>query len=355
CGVLSDQSAWCWGYNSSGQVGNNTTDTMLIPTAVPGFGPGSTVELAAGYSHTCALKTDGSVWCWGSNYAGQLGDGTTVANPLPAQVTGLGPGTALSIGAGSAFTCVIKTDHSVWCWGSNSSGQLGDGSNDSSSVPVAVAVQPAMGSEVVQLSCGTGFNCIIDNEDGVWCWGNNASGQLGVGHTTDSNIPLQIDSDYLGAGNTPLIISTGGNFACAYIANNKVYCWGSNSNGQLGDGTTISRPYAQGFDIPNPSTVVSLSAGSYSACLVRNSGSTWCWGGNSYGQLGDGTTTDRYIMTQVTNLVDDTSLKVFVGQYTSCTIRTNGSGWCWGNGGYGQLANGETLNYPTPQEMSYPF
>ena len=243
------------------------------------------VQISTGYFHTCARKSDGSAWCWGHNLLGRLGDNTEDDKNLPVQVAGLGSGVA-DISAGFAHTCAVKTDGSVWCWGDNASGQIGDNSNTPRLTPAQVT---SLGGPAAEVSANNSFTCARRTDGTLWCWGGNTDGELGDGSTTSSLVPNQVAS----LGNAVAEVSAGDNGACARKTDNSLWCWGSNLEGNVGDGTTLRRL------IPVPVTalgnsVVEVSMGVHT-CARELNGTVWCWGHNASGQLGDGTTTSQSI------------------------------------------------------------
>ncbi len=279
CAWLDDGSARCWGLNANGQLGDGTTVSSATPVAVAGLA--GVTQMVAGVAHTCALLTDGTVQCWGANAAGELGDGTVTSRGTAASVSGLTG--AQSLAAGYNHTCAVRTGGDVVCWGYNFHGQLGDGTRTQRETPVTVAIT---GAE--QLEAGVGHTCARLTAGTVSCWGDNQSGQLadpmvGVRRATPGPISGLSDAVELGGGAYHI---------CARRMNGTLRCWGSNLYGQLGDGTgTGAGPVDVMFS--EPARAVSRGPASNHSCVQLADGSALCWGLNSAGQLGDGTTTDR--------------------------------------------------------------
>lgn len=229
----------CWGRNFHGQLGDGTTEDSEAPTRASGALIGRTAtSAAAGGFHSCALTTDGDIWCWGRNTAGQLGDGTTTNSSTPVQVSRPAPDVAFtSVTAGFQHTCATASDGKAYCWGRNDHGQLGDGATLSASTPVAVA-WPADAPALTSVSAGKWHTCGVAGDGRAWCWGRNDAGQLGNGTTDDSSLPVQVGGQVAAE---PLVsVSAGTRHTCAAGQNSLAYCWGANGAGQLGDGTTTS-------------------------------------------------------------------------------------------------------------------
>ena len=364
CAATTDGAAWCWGGNSTGELGNGTTTDSLVGVRVTKAGGANltgVTALSAGLDHTCARTSDGAAWCWGTNRQGQLGDGTTTERHRAVRVTKAGGGyltgvTAISA-AGSlgqiefADTCARTSDGAAWCWGSNNTGQLGDGSTTDRHR--AVRVTKAGGGAltgVTAISAGGGFSCARTSNGAAWCWGLNALGDLGDGTTTPERLRAvrvtKAGGGYL-AGVTA--ISAGGVSACARTTDGAAWCWGGNFFGSVGDGTTTVRRRAMrvtkaGGGYLTGVTAVSAGLGA-NACAATSDGAAWCWGGNSSGSLGDGTTTERDRAVQVTeagggNLVGVTAISA--GTYDTCARTSDGGAWCWGADDSGQLGDGTT-------------
>jgi len=297
CARKTDGTVWCWGDNSSGQVG--VPDMSLTPQSVPvqvfmsKDGPplDGVVQLSAGVGYTCARKKEGTVFCWGANHDGQLGDGlfeTVSRRSWPAPVLSA-PGVPLTgvaqITAGQMHTCALKVDSTVVCWGSNDSGQLGDGMSSTSIRPFPLPVMAPTGgpmSGVAEVSAGCRHMCARTVAGAVLCWGAD-----------DGSSPLRkIPTPIVVGSGLPLTdavqIAVGQIHGCARKKDGTVFCWASNRLGQLGDGTMVSRPSAA--PVPGLTGVTDLATTGFHTCVVV-AGDVRCWGFDDWGTLGDGTKT----------------------------------------------------------------
>jgi alpha-tubulin suppressor-like RCC1 family protein len=332
CALTTGGSVWCWGANERGQLGDGTTGARSSPVRVDLPGPASAV--AAGRNHGCAV-VERAVFCWGANSRGQLGDGTTIAN-RPTPVMALDVSTANDVAAGGSHSCASLEDGTVRCWGANDEGQLGDRSSTDRPRPV-----PVDGLDQVQeLELGDGFSCALRTR-AVWCWGSNADGQLGVADPAFRPAALAVsgveDVRSLAVGAAHVCAATG----------EAVVCWGANASGQLGDGSSSGRWTPQPANIGR---VDGVSAGSAHTC-VQVAGRAQCWGAGARGQLGDGTEMDRVEPVPVRDV--DGVLHVAAGGEHSCAAERERV-FCWGNNASGQLGDGTTTSRATPAEVEIP-
>jgi len=278
CALLNSGKLKCWGFNLAGQLGDGTTGDKHVPTDVTGMSSGVKMVSAGGY-HTCALMNSGSIRCWGRNKDGQLGDGTTVSQIAPTDVvsyiTNLPP--AKKVTTGIYHTCALFNDGGVKCWGDNFHGELGNGSTGDQALPVDVQ---GLTSGVADISARGGWHtCALMNSGSVKCWGWNGFGQLGDGTTADQSLP----ADVKGIFSDVLKLSTGGYHTCALLSD-KVKCWGQNNWGQLSDGTYLQRNTP--VDVKNlGSDVKFVSCGGFGmsvatdqTCVIMNNGGVKCWG-----------------------------------------------------------------------------
>ncbi|MES1166010.1 MAG: RCC1 repeat-containing protein, partial [Verrucomicrobiota bacterium] len=311
CAVKPDHTLWCWGSNDSGQLGDGTTTDRPLPAQVTALGA-AVAEVSVGDLFTCARKTDHTLWCWGNNASGQLGNGTTADSLMPVQVTALG-NTVAEVSAGDLFACARLTDGSVDCWGS---GPLGDGTATPALSPIPVT---ALGNAVAEISTGDGAGCARKTDGTLWCWGNNAFGVVGDGTTTDRLTPTRVAT----LGSSVTGVSVGDVFACAVQSDGGVWCWGTNDHGQLGDGTTTSHDLpARVNGLPVPA--VAVSANGRHTCAGLGDGTLWCWGWNQQGELGDGTRVERHAPVAV-GVLNGGVAQVSTGvNQNSCAARTDG-------------------------------
>ncbi|WP_306590119.1 hypothetical protein [Geothrix sp. 21YS21S-4] len=331
-----DGTVWAWGYNRAGQLGDGSVVDRSLPTPVVNLT--GVVALGVGQAHGLALKADGTVWSWGINSNGQLGNGTTVDSAEPVHVYGLTD--VVAIAGGGFHSLALKSDGTVWAWGSNSYGQLADTpSSQQRNNPI-----PVMGLTDVVAIAGGGFHSLALKSDGtVWAWGANSQGQLGDGTTIDRSIPVKVGN--LSGGS---VLAAGSTHSLALTSDGTLWGWGSNGNGELGDGTWLNHT------VPVPmhsiSDVVAMSAGpSYSIALTSD-GTPWTWGNNWYGQLGDGTATPRNAPQRVTGLTD--AMAVASGQNYCIAVKTDRTLWGWGWDAYGQTGQGATVESLTPQQVN---
>jgi alpha-tubulin suppressor-like RCC1 family protein len=259
---------------------------------VPVSGLIGVTAVAAGLAHSVALKNDGTVWAWGSNSKGQLGNGTTTDRSTPVQVSTLVGITAVAAGASHSIALRnivgVINDGTIWAWGSNSNGQLGNGTTVDTWIPIQVSGLTG----VTAIAAGSAHTVAVRNifsliNDGtLWAWGSNGNGQLGNGTTTDSWTPVMVSGLSL-----MTTIAAGFNHTIALMYNGVIWTWGNNSNGQLGDGTTTERWVVA--PISGLTGVMAIAAGTKNNIVLRNDNTLQAWGYNNKGQLGDGTTTDK--------------------------------------------------------------
>ncbi|HEY3417253.1 MAG TPA: hypothetical protein VGM23_10260, partial [Armatimonadota bacterium] len=329
CAITRLHGLQCWGRNDAGQLGAGDAEDRHAPVDVKGLQAGIE-QVSAGEAHTCAISTDGKLFCWGSNASGQVGNGSPENRSEPAAISGI-QGRVSAVSAGSQHTCALTGDGKVFCWGKNDSGELGTGNTDPSPVPVQV---PGL-SGVTAVAAGGAHSCALLRDGSVWCWGANAQGQLGNGSRADSATPVKIPGL---SGVTH--ITAGKEHTCAIAAAGSVSCWGANDSGQAGSGSTdasVAAPAGvDGLDAEGI-TVKSLIA---HTCAIRGAGVV-CWGKNDAGQLGDGSLEDQSKPVGV-KIPENAFASIGAGDDFSCVRTEGGLIYCWGGNAYGQLGSGST-------------
>lgn len=438
CAIRSDNTLWCWGLNTSGQVGTGTGDTIFLKPAAAGgasdwerasagggftcainagkkiscFGANSSGQLGdgtltartsptpiadaitlwkavdAGVTHTCAISEAGDLLCWGANSRGQVGDNTTDNRSLPTPITKAGPWAAVS--AGSEFTCAVHADGTLWCWGLNSTRQLGDATTMNSSIPVQ---EKTLATDWASVTAGSGFTCGVKTDGSRWCWGVNALGQGGDGTALSITQPKNVDQDKdwatleasdfaacgikttgalacwgdgsmgqtgqagsespaltpmpVGAATDWIAIAGGQRFACGIQAGGRLSCWGSASRGAIGAGFSPDRTEPAQVDMSTDWDAIDVQLDN--GCGIRK-GALWCWGRNVASNLGDGTNVTRVTPTAIG--AGKLWKRAAVGRSHTCGIASEGGGpdgvYCWGADANGELGNGAGAAQSTP-------
>jgi alpha-tubulin suppressor-like RCC1 family protein len=311
----------CWGLNIWGQLGDASTDMRVTPVDVSGL-RGGVVAITAGMSHTCALTIAGGVKCWGFNFYGQLGDSTTTGRLAPVDVSGLAVGVA-AITAGAFHTCAVTTSRGAKCWGDNGYGQIGD--NSTPNRPTSVDVS-GLASGVADIAAGRLHTCALTTGGGVKCWGANFYGQLGDNSTMESLTPVDVSG--LPSGITA--IAAGRSHACALTSAGGVKCWGS----------ILSTPILTPIDVSGLGiAVAAITAGGDHTCALATAGGVKCWGSNTQGQLGDNSTLSRFTPADVWGHRDGVAAIRAGGDHT-CALTTVGGVKCWGLNILGELGDG---------------
>jgi len=339
CTVLNSSAVKCWGNNDQGQLGDGTTTDSSNPISPSGLNS-NIIDIATGNNHTCALLNTGTMKCWGLNGAGRLGDGTTTQRNTPVDVQGLSGVSAIS--TGGTHTCALLRTGALKCWGGNVKGQVGNGTDNQQLTPIDVT---GLSSGVIAITAGQFFTCALLNTGAVNCWGDNASGQLGNGTTTTSFTPVNVP----GLSASVIAIAAGYDHTCALLNTGGVQCWGSNTYGALGNGGTGDQSTPQ--TVSGISNAVALSGGRGHSCALLSTGAVKCWGYNVNGQLGDGTTTSSNTPVSVSNLSSGV-IAIGTGYYHSCAVLSSGAVKCWGYNSQGQLGNGTTTNSSTPVSVT---
>ena len=362
-----DGSLWSWGGHQHGQLGIGSSAALDVceermvtpipcsPVPVPVVGLEDVVAVSAGANHVLALRSDGTVWAWGRNDDGRLGDGTTLARAEPARV--VLPGDAVAIAAAAQHSLALLADGSVWTWGRNDLGQLGDGTLNDRAVPGAV---PGLDA-VVAIAAGETFSLALLADGTVRTWGRNDLGQLGDGTTDTRSMPVQVTG--LPTSSRVNAIAGGGDHALALLEDGTVWTWGMNGSGQLGQGPSAELPrcdlgedsFARCSPEPLPvvglEDVVAVAAGSWHTLAVRSDGRLVAWGDNDLGQLGDGTTDDRERPTEVATPAPVT--EVTAGLFHALARLDDGTLVAWGFNPGGQLGDGTTEDALVPVPVAF--
>jgi alpha-tubulin suppressor-like RCC1 family protein len=340
CAVLSSGAAKCWGYNEYGQLGDGTAITRLVPVDVLGISSGAT-QISAGDRHSCARLATGTLKCWGENTLAQLGNGSTADRPTPVSVDGLSTGVS-QVASGGNFTCAVRDSGAAQCWGNGFSFGLGDGSSFHRNTPANVS---GLSSGVSRIAAGPNHACALLSSGAVKCWGGNWAGALGDGSTTDRSTPV----DVTGLSSGVIAITVGELHSCALLVSGSVKCWGANWNGALGDGSTTDR--LTPVDVSGlASGVIAIDAGGAHTCAVLATGAVKCWGENWGGAVGDNSTTDRLTPVDVVGLSSGVTA-VSLGLDHSCARLSTGGVKCWGTNGDGQLGDNSGIDRLTPVDV----
>jgi alpha-tubulin suppressor-like RCC1 family protein len=361
CALKSEGTVACWGYGGLGQLGTGTNNSSNTPVAITGgaLRRKTVTQIATGANHTCALRSEGTVTCWGFNESGQLGTGEITSSLTPVAVTGgaLANKTVTQITAGQDHTCALISDGTITCWGYNGVGTLGTGDLIDSNVPVAITGGALTGKTVTQITAGSGHTCALLTDGTVACWGFNYAGGLGTGDLSSVNVPVAITGGAL-TGETVTQITAGGYHTCALISDGTVSCWGLNNSGQLGTGDLIDSnvPVAITGGAFTGVTISQITAGYQHTCALIADGGIACTGDDSYGQLGTGDNTDSSIPIAVTDgeLTGNTVIEITSGNQHTCALISDGTVTCWGNNQFGQLGTGDNLDSNTPAEVRWP-
>ncbi len=325
CARRTDGSLWCWGTNLEHQSGAPTRDTLETPRRVAVPAGLSVTQFDPGVYTTCAVLSDGSVRCWGRNINGQLGNGQRDVLVAPAQVSGF---SATHLDAGIAHTCALRAG-GVSCWGDNWNGQLGIGTRSDRGVPTAIE-----SGSFARLAVGNRATC-FGAATGSWrCTGSTHLGQLGL----DPRVVLLRPMDAFTSAASIAEVSLGEAHTCGRSATGEATCWGANNEGQLGLGTTDDTPHPTHTWIAGHSGVVKVASGFGFTCMMRSAGEVLCWGDNYFGQLGDGTTTDRTRPIGVA--LPAPAVDLFAGQDHACALLGDGTPRCWGANRDGSLGDG---------------
>lgn len=335
---------WAWGENDKGRLGDGTTVDKSTPIRI-GF-LADWKQVSAGSDYTMAIKNDGTLWGWGNN-GGNLGTNNTTNYSSPVQVGLLTNWKQVS--AGLDHSLAVKKDGTLWAWGNNGSGRLGDGTTLNKSSPVQIGLL----TDWKQVAAGDNWSLAIKNDYTLWAWGSNDDGQLGDGTRTAQSSPIQIGiltnwkQVAAGKGNG------GRRFSAAVKTDGTLWVWGSNANGQFGDGTIVDKSSPIQVGTLTNWKQVALSWGSTLA--VKTDGTLWAWGNNDKGELGDGTKVDKSSPIQVGLLTNWKQVDAGgddITRQTSVAVKTDGTLWGWGDSQIGVTGLGDTVDRSSPTQVS---
>jgi alpha-tubulin suppressor-like RCC1 family protein len=282
CALTAAGTVLCWGDNNAGGLGDGSTTPSLVPVAVMGLSSPVVAIAAGGTGYTCALTTAGGILCWGGNHFGTLGDGTTTDSLVPVPVSGLASGVA-AISAGEDHVCAVTTTGSLQCWGNNGWGQLGNDYGPpgywASNVPLTV---PGFSSGVAAATAAGSHTCALTTAGGVQCWGSNTYGEVGNGTTGQISVPVPV----VGLSSGVTALTAGHNHTCALMMGGSLECWGAGLDGEFGNnGMTNSLVPVPAFGLS--SGVTAITAGNWHTCALLATGRVECSGANDRSELGD--------------------------------------------------------------------
>ncbi|MGM0495363.1 MAG: RCC1 domain-containing protein [Bacillota bacterium] len=364
-----------WGRNLYGQLGDGTRNSKLTPVDITSEfnlnAKETIIQASLGHSHSSAVTSEGRIFTWGNNQYGQLGDGTQIIRLIPVDITSefnLNAGEKIieaSLSLGGMYSSAITSDGRIFTWGDNSSGQLGVATAINRLTPVDVTSEFNLnaGETIIQVSLGSFHSSAVTSEGRIFTWGNNQSGQLGDGTTTDSG-PVDVTSEF-NLNSEEMIIETflGSSHSSAITSEGRIFTWGSNSSGQLGDGTTTDKStpvdISSKFNLNAKEMIIQVSLGHSHSSAITSEGRIFTWGHNFGGKLGDGTTTNRLTPVDITsefNLnAEETIIQVSLGFFHSSAITSEKRVFIWGENEYGQLGDETTTNNFTPVDITSKF
>lgn len=358
--IKNDGTLWAWGTSAKGQLGAGATTSSVNPIKIGD----EFAAVSASFGHSLGLKKNGTLWAWGDNSFGQLGDNSTTASTVPTQIGG---DTYTAISAGLNFSLAIKSDGTLWAWGDNSFKQLGIGDNPPANCTTSsisgyafcpVPVQVGGDNSYTAISAGTGHALALKTDHSLWAWGYNHYGELGNDSTTDSAVPIQID-----AGSTYGAIAAGYFYSLGIKLDGSLMAWGNNVQGKAADPAVTDHVPTQigaGFS-PAAGTlsaskfsVLGNTAVYYHSLSLQSDGSLWAWGDNIFGQLGDNNPpTPSSVPEQILADSGYAFAAVSAGDNDhSLAIKDDGSLWAWGSNSCGQLGDGTTDPRYTPKQVS---
>jgi alpha-tubulin suppressor-like RCC1 family protein len=345
---------WAWGLNGNGQLGDGTNN-IISNVPVEDNLPAGVTAISAGDDFSLALTSNGTVWAWGctnqTNDNGVLGNGTNTGSQIPVQVSMPAGVTVTAIAAGHDFSLALTSTGTVWAWGYGIDGELGNGFSTNSNVPVQVSMPSVV--KVTAISAGGGYSLALTSGGKVWAWGYGIDGELGNGANTSSNIPVQVS---IPSGITITAIAAGHDSGLALVSDGTVLAWGYNGNGELGNGNNANSNIPVSVKIPPGITVTAIAAGYRHNLALTSGGAILAWGDNVFGELGNGNNTNSNIPVQVSmpSGVKVTAIAAAGDNDFSLALTSGGMVWSWGYGIDGELGNGNNANSNIPVQVSMP-
>lgn len=351
---------YSWGLGTAGQLGNSGTATFNYPVAVTmgsALSGKTLTAVAAGSNFACALANTGTaassrVFCWGEGSLGQLGNATSADSTFPVAVAGaLANLQVTQVSAGNDHACALTSSGTVYCWGNNTEGQLGQGTSaGTSNVPLLVSGGTLAGTTVTDVSAGTSFSCAITPASATktHCWGINTNGQMGDGSATERDSPVAVTGTV--TSSTPSKVSSGASHSCVVATDGSAQCWGLGTSGQLGNSASSTSTTSVTV-VGLPSTTTSITGGGAFTCAATSAGTGYCWGLGTSGQLGNtlATTTNSAVAVYTGGVLSGKSIsKISAGSLTACAVTSDGGGYCWGAGTSGGLGNQTTVQANEP-------
>jgi alpha-tubulin suppressor-like RCC1 family protein len=335
-GITTDGTLLTWGVNTLGKLGDGTQTSRCSPGTVAGGGT-TWCQISAGELSTASVKTDGTIWTWGSNCCGVLGDGTVQFRTSPGTIAGGGTEWR-KVSSGRSHTLAVKSDGTIWSWGCGGQGRLGDGTTVNKCSPIIIC------REWSSVTSGSSFSAGIKPDGTLWTWGNNYGGSLGTGTTVSRCSPGTV----AGGGTTWRQVTLGCFMMLGLKTDGTLWTWGLNGQGKLGDGTTVRRS--------SPGTVagggttwccINVSGESYTSGGIKTDGTLWTWGSNTYGNSGNGTTADTCSPGTVAG-GGTNWCAISTDKRTTMALKTDGTLWVWGDGSNGILGDGTTITRCSP-------
>ena len=350
CGINSSGVLKCWGEGSDGELGNGKGTLSKVPV-LPSIS-GTAIFVGAGGSHTCAVLANGTAFCWGYGFDGQLGDGQATSNDSPTEVASLANVTRID--GGGDQSCAIANGGTVMCWGGNFYGDLGNnGSFVESDTPIAAQI-----GSVTEISAGLGYHtCAVLSSGGVQCWGEDDYGECGDNNPNafEDDVPVDVvDTNNAKLANI-VHVQLGNVHTCAIDSSNNLWCWGDNSYKELGNNASTGF-YAAKANISGVSAVALGGDGfswAHTCVIIKSTGAVQCWGSNDYGQLGNGSTSTTPIgVANATTPIASGAVAIAAGERHTCAMKNDGTVWCWGYNGSGQIGDNTKTNRSSPVQVT---